>query len=320
MTKPTGYPPNFKPTAKFTWLDGEIVPWEDARIHVSCPAIAFGASVFEGIRVYWNEAEEELYVFRLGDHLDRLANSMKMLRLTIPFNREDLFNGVLEITRRNGWREDAYASTYAYLGLGERFSIDPERVYMGAWINSMRMPRAGTVQTGLNCCISSWERNSDNIQPPRIKASANYLVFRLASVQARLDNYDETILLNHEGKVTEAPGSCIFMVRDGVACTPPVTSNILEGITRETLLKLLPEELGIPTVERTIDRTELYIADEILLCGTGKEIAPVVSMDRHLVADGTPGPVTRRIQDLYFDIVRGKVPKFRDWLTPVYHA
>jgi len=243
---------------------------------------------------------------------------MKMMRITPPFSRTELLEASVELVRRNRWRADSYLMPTAYLGFGDRLSVDPEKLHMGAFITSWLMPQLPAIQTGIHCAVSSWERISDHAQPPRIKANANYVAFRLATVQAKLDNYDEAILLDHQGKVSEAPGACIFIIRDGIAITPTVTSSILESITRAVLLQLFSEELGIVVQEREVDRTELYIADEVLLCGTGKEIVPVLSVDRHAVADGQPGTLTRRIQNLYFKTVRGESEKYRDWLTPVY--
>ncbi len=315
-----GYPPNYKFPAKYAWMDGAIVPWSEARLHVNSGAVTQAASVFEGIRAYWNREQEELYVFKLAEHLDRLFDSsMKILRLSIPFSRQDLADALVELIKRNEFREDIHLRTTCYFGLGERQSVDPAEVYMGACITAGPLPQSSAIKTGIQCCVSSWERISDHSQPPRIKAAANYLSVRLATIQAKVDGYDDALLLNREGKVSEAPVSCIFMVRNGTVITPPITSNILESITRTTLIHIYREELGIETVERDIDRTELYIAEELFLCGTGREVTPVVSVDRLPVADGQPGPLTRQVQDMYFDIVRGKSEKYLNWLTPVYH-
>ncbi|MFC2040885.1 branched-chain amino acid transaminase [Chloroflexota bacterium] len=313
-----GFPPNYKSPAKYAWLDGEFVPWLEAKVHVRTVAFIHGANVFEGVRAYWNKEQEELYILKLHEHMDRLFQSMKMLRLTISFSKEELSNALVELIVKNEFKEDVHARPTAYFGLGEINTVDPNRVYMGACITAdPRAPRT-VLKTGINCCVSSWERISDRTLPPRIKASANYLNGRLAHVQARVDGYDYPIFLNHEGRVTEGTAACVMLVRNGVVITPSVTSNILESITRASLLKLFREELGVEAIEREVDRTELYIADEIFTCGTNSEITPVVSVDRIPVADGKPGRLTCQMQDLYFDIVRGNNKKYMNWLTPVY--
>ena len=307
----------YKDKVKYGWMDGEFVPFPEAKLHVR--AISFyGANVFEGIRAYWNEEKQELYIFRLKEHIDRLFNSMKMLRMSIAFSNEDIFNAQVELLSRNEFREDIHSRPTAYFGLGDINTVDPDKVYMGACITAIPSPKASGIETGVHCCISSWQRISDQDMPPRIKMAANYMNGRLGSVQAKADGYDHPIYLNHEGRVTESTGACILMVRDGVVIAPPITANLLESITRATLLKLFREELGVEAVERDVDRTELYIADEVFMCGTGNQVTPVISVDRFPVADGQPGSITRKIQDLFFEIVRGNLPKYRDWLTPVY--
>lgn len=312
------YPPGFTIPAEYAWMDGDFVPWTEARVHVGSPAFTQGASVFEGVRAYWNQEEEQLYVLKLDEHLNRLFSSMKMLRLTLPFSKPDLANAVTGLLLKNEFKEDTYLRINSYFGLGDRQSVDPAQVHMGACITAVPSPQPPIVESGINCCVSSWERASDHIQPPRIKAAANYFTVRLSTIQARVDGYDEALLLNHEGRVSEAPNACLFIVRDGVVITPTITSNILESITRAILLNLFQDELATGTVEREIDRTELYLADEAFLCGTGREITPVVSIDRLPIGDGQVGSLTRQMQSVYFDAVRGKNKKYQGWLLPVY--
>ncbi|MFC1939521.1 branched-chain amino acid transaminase [Chloroflexota bacterium] len=311
-------PPNYKAPAKYAWMDGEIIPYDDAKIHVRAIVIQHGANVFEGIKAYWNQKEEELYILKLSEHMDRLFQSMKMTRMAIPFSKDELCEASIELLAENEFKEDVHFRPTSYVGLGDTYTVDPDAVYMGHFITAVPRPAPASLKTGYHCCISSWERISDRVMPPRIKAAGNYLNSRLAALQAKVDGYDYPILLNHEGRVTEGPAACLLMVRNGKVISPSITSNILESITRKTLLQLVRAELGIETVEREVDRTELYIADEIFFCGTRREVTPVVSVDRIAVGDGNPGPLTLKIQDMYFDIARGKVPKYKSWLTPVY--
>jgi branched-chain amino acid aminotransferase len=312
------YPYGFAVPAEYAWMDGEFINWTQARVHVSSLAFTQGASTFEGIRAYWNNEEEQLYILKLDEHLNRLFKSMRILRLTIPFSTQDLVKAVVDLVIKNKFREDVYLRVNSYFGVGDRQGFDPAQVYMGACITAVPSPQLSIIESGIHCCISSWERSSDRIQPPRIKAAANYFTVRLSTVQARVDGYDEALLLNHEGKVSEAPNACLFIVRNGVVVTPMITNNILESITRATLLNLFHDELGTETMEREIDRTELYLADEVFLCGTGREITPVISIDRLMVGDGRVGYLTRQIQRAYFDAVRGKNENYKCWLLPVY--
>ncbi len=304
-------------TPRWAWLDGEFVPWSEAKLHVRTECVMRGANVFEGVRGYWDDSAAELRVLQLDEHLDRLHRSMKVLRLAVPYSRRDLRAISLELLRRNEFREDVHLRPTVYFGEGDGFAHTPETIHMGAFITATAQ-RARRNTTGIACAVSSWQRISDRDVPPRVKAAGNYINARLAIVQARVDGYDNAILLNAEGKVTEAPAACLFLIRDGVAVTPTVTSGILDSLTRSSLLRLFRDELGVAVEEREVDRTELYHADEVFLCGTHTEVLPVVSVDRYPVGSGAVGPLTATLRDLFFDIVRGRVPKYGAWLTPVY--
>ena len=304
-------------TPRWAWLDGEFVPWAEAKLHVRTECVMRGANVFEGVRGYWDERAAELRVLQLDEHLDRLHRSMKVLRLEIPWSRRDLREISLELLRRNELREDVHLRPTVYFGEGDGFAHTPETIHMGAFITATTQ-RARRNTTGIACAVSSWQRISDRDVPPRVKAAGNYINARLAIVQARVDGYDNAILLNADGKVTEAPAACLFLIRDGVAVTPTVTSGILDSLTRSTLLRLFRDELGVAVEEREVDRTELYHADEVFLCGTHTEVLPVVSVDRYPVGSGAVGTLTATLRDLFFDIVRGRVAKYGAWLTPVY--
>jgi branched-chain amino acid aminotransferase len=304
---------------EYAWMNGEFIPWGEARLHVTTDAVRFGSSVFEGMRGYWNESEGQLYLFRMEEHLKRLSQSMKMMRMTLPYSLSEIRDACVGVLAKNNLREDVHLTPTAYFGTGEAFfSYKPGTIDVGAYV--FAGPRKSILGTGegIDVCVSSWMRISDRDIPPRIKAGANYQNGRLATVQAVEDGYDTALLLNERGKVAEGPGACVFLVRDGTMFTPPVTAGILESITRATLIQLLREEMSVTTVEREIDRTELYIADEVFMCGSAFEVYPVFSVDRYPVGKGTVGPLTSQLQTQYDNVVRGKNPRYSSWLLPVY--
>jgi branched-chain amino acid aminotransferase len=305
-------------TADFVWLNGELVPWDEATIHVTSMGASGGVSVFEGIKAHTSPDGKQLYVFALAAHLRRLAESMKMMRMACPWSEEDLFTGTLELLRRNRTAEDVYIRPVAYfsgldfLTFADELNEAPEVLI---WTRPF-VSRLGTKRV-IACQVSSWTRITDNQMPPRIKCMSNYQNNRLAALEARVNGYDSAILLGPDGKVAEGPGACLFIVRDGVALTPPVTGGILESVTRGVVKRLLSEVLDVPVVERVIDRTELYVAQEAFFCGTGAEIQPIGSIDRLPVGDGGVGPITRRLDLLYRDVVRGADARFSEWRTLV---
>jgi branched-chain amino acid aminotransferase len=306
---------------KFIWFDGKIVPWEQATVHVSTATVLRGANVFEGVRAYWNGDERELFIFRNDEHMARLWNSAKIMRMGIPWTKEELTQAQVDVLRANAFEGTVWFRLTLYVGEGEDHIWPPEQVPVGGFITPRLSPHMPRITEGVDTCISTWTRIADTSVPPRIKAGANYHNSRLAVMEARTNGYvGQPILLNERGKVSEGPGACFCMIRDGVLITPPVTANILESITRATVLELARDALQLKVEEREIDRTELYVADEGFFCGSGWEITPVRSVDRYLVGAGKPGPVTKRLQDVYFSVVEGRVPQYRRWLLPVYRA
>lgn len=301
-------------TPRFMYVNGTLVPESEALIPAHSAAVKYGTSVFEGLRAYWNERQRELYVFRLTEHIDRLFQSLRMMRMEHTFTREQLAASILDTLRRNEYHEDVHIRQTAYVEADAGMdATGPVGLVVGA------RTRHEGAKAGIHACVSSWLRVADGSMPPRIKCSANYQNGRLATLEAKLNGYEGALLMNTRGKLAEAPGACCFLLRRGVPITPPVTADILESVTRATLLELFREELGREPVERDIDRTELYAADEVFLCGSGWEITPVLSIDRLALGDGAaPGPVTRAIQDCYFSVVRGEHATYRAWLTPVY--
>ena len=299
-------------------MDGQLVPWAEAKIHVATDAVLRGENVFEGVRGYWNEEQQELYIFKLPEHLRRLRQSARIMRMQIPYSDAELTEASIELLRRNKFRSTMHFRPVVYFGEGEGYAWQPHQVRVGVFILALQYGRHPKLFTGLRSCTSTWRRNSDLASPSRIKSGANYHNSRLATVEAKLNGFDTPIMLNDRGRVSESPGSCFMMVRDGVVITPPVTADILDSITRSTLIQLFQDELGVSVVEREVDRTEVYLADEALFCGSGHEVQPILSVDHYELGDGTVGPITRQMQSLYFDIAEGRVPKYRDWLTPVY--
>jgi len=306
--------------AKYMWFNGAIVPWEDATVHVSTATALRGGNVFEGVRAYWNADERELYIFRNDAHMARLWNSTKIMRMAMPWTAAELTDAEIAVLRANAFEGTVWFRLSLYIGQGEESTWPPEQIEVGGFILPRLSPHSAGTADGIDTCISTWTRISDTSVPPRIKSGANYHNARLAVMEARTNGYaGQPIMLNERGKVAEGPGACLFMVRDGRLVTPPVTSNILESVTRATLLELARDE-GIPADEREIDRTELYIAEEAFFCGSGWEITPINSVDRYPLGKGRPGALTRRLQDVYFSVVEGRVPRYRDWLTPVYRT
>ena len=304
--------------AQYIWLNGDYVAWPDAKIHVTTAAVLTGANVFEGLRGYANPDERQVYIFRLPEHLARLWQSMKVMRMAPRFSREELTVACTGLVAKNDFREDVQVRPTVYFGEGGLYAFTPDKIATGAFITST--PRRSTLddEKGIACCVSAWRRIGDNVMPPRVKAGANYHQSRLVGVQAAVDGYDGAVILNDRDKVAEGPGACVVIVRDGRAILPPITAGVLESITRNTLVELFAAEMGVEALERDVDRTELYLADEVFFCGSAWEITPITSVDRYPVGDGRIGPVTRRARQIYQDVIRGRTSKYKHWLTPVY--
>jgi branched-chain amino acid aminotransferase len=297
------------------WMNGALVPQEQAVLPVNSAAVFYATNVFEGLRAYWNPGDRELYAFRLAEHFVRLRESMKMMRFTVPYGDDDLQEAVRAVLGGNDIREDVHMHLVAYVGAPGMDATTPT----GLYINPRR--RGRVAEGGLRCCVSSWARTSDNAIPIRLKSGANYQNGRLALLQAKADGYDAPIFLNQRGKVAEGTGATFFMVRKGRIVTPTTSSDILESITRTTLIEYVcPEVLGMEVVERDVDRTELYVADEAFFCGSGYEITPITSVDRFPLGSGEVGPITRRITAAYMNLVRGVDTRFPEWRTPTFRA
>jgi len=301
---------------RYMLFNGEIIPYEDGRIHIAAPAVKYGIGVFEGVRAYWNEADEQLYVFRLREHMERLKQSMKLLRLEDKYSLDELMDGLLRMIRANEFRTTIQMRVVALLDEPEtlRPAMGPVTICMHG---SPKEPHS-FLEKGLTAGTSSWIRPSDNALPVRVKCNANYVNARLAELEAKAGGFDRAILLNSRGKVAEGPASTMFIIRKGRPMTPGVTSDILESITRDSLIHLFKEEFDLETVQRDIDRSEIYTAEEAFLCGTLAEVSPIVSLDGVPVGDGKVGPITRALQARYSDVVYGRSEAHPEWRTAVY--
>ena len=299
----------------YLFLNDEIVPYEQAVIHVTTPAYRYGAMVFEGLRGYWNNAEKQMYLFRVPEHCRRLNQSLKMTRMDLTIPVEEMIKNLIQLILKNDMRETLHFIYSAFLdGDGPMASTGP----IGTAIEIRRLGRMFDIDNGIRCSTSSWRRNPDDASPMRIKSAANYQNSRFALLQAKQDGYDNAILLTASGKVSEGTGACLFMVRDGHLVTPSITSDILESITRDTIIALYREQFNTIAVERSVDRTELYVADELFFCGSGYEIVPIVNVDGFSVGRGSPGEVTRQLMKTYRALVTGETSDHADWRIPVY--
>lgn len=303
--------------AKYMCLNGEIVKYEDCRIHAFSNAVKYGAGLFEGLRGYWNEDDQDLYLFRLREHWSRFRYGLRVLHFDKLFDDDYLTECVKKTLEANEFRENVHIRVIGFLDCDDEL---PACGPVGLVIGAMAKPRAAAVAKGINIAVSSWTRVSDNALPPRVKACANYINNRCADLEARRNGYDTALMLNPDGCVSEGATSCFFMVRDGVLITPDVTSGVLESITRDTLIRIARDRLGIPVVERRVDRTEIYAAEEAFLCASAIEVRPVVSIDKMPVGSGGVGEVTRALQNNYFDLARGSTGDHPEWRTPVYRS
>ena len=295
------------------YFDRKFVPWTEAKVHVFSPFAKYGAAVFEGIRGYWSENRRKMLLFRLREHMDRMELSQRIMRFEEIVPADDMCAATIELVRRNDFRASVHIRPTVYVdGEGGSSARGP----LGIFITATPRGTSKWVEEGCTAQISSWERISDRSMPARAKANANYNNARFAGIQAGIDGYDAGILLNSRGKVAEAQGMCLFLIRGGVAVTPSVTSDILESITRDTVLTLL-REMGIGTLERDVDRSEFFAASEAFFCGTGWEITPINAVDGAPIGQGRPGEITKRLQKAYFDLVKGVSDDRPGWISEV---
>lgn len=304
---------------RYAFFQGKIVPIQEAKISVMTHGFNYGTGCFEGLRAYWNDEHEQLYAFRMAEHFERFHRSCRILRIKLPYSVDELCGFTTDLLRQEGLRQDAYIRPLAYKAdevIGVRLHDLTDEFAMFA----VPFGRYIENEEGAHVCISSWRRVDDNAAPARAKITGAYINSALAKTDAALSGYDEALVLTQTGHISEGSAENFFMVRNGALVTPPVTSNILEGITRDTIMTLAREEMGLETVERSIDRSEIYICQEAFLCGTGVQIAAITRVEHRPIGSGAIGPVVQRLRDLYFDVVRGKNPKYAHWCTPVLES
>ena len=298
---------------RLIWFKGEILHVNDAKINILAPTSQFGLNVFEGIPCYWNDEEKQLYAFRLDAHYDRLLRSARLIQIDCPFTKEELKKAFVDVIKANEYDENLSVRQTLFVdGFGSWGSDGPTDMFVAP------IPKKGISKEynkrGLNACVTSWRRISDNNLSPRIKCGANYINSRVGQREALRNGYDTCIFLNEFGKVSEGPGSCFFMVKNGKLVTPQLTDAVLESITRDTIIEVT-KYLGIEVVERSIDRTELYTCDEAFLCGSAMEVTPVISIDKYEIGYGQ---ITEKIHRTYLDAAIGKIDEYKNWGTPVY--
>ncbi len=302
---------------RFAFFKGQIVPIEEAKVSVMTHGLNYGTGCFEGIRAYWNESDQELYVFRLQEHYERLLRSCRILRIALPYTAQELGQITLELLRKEGFRQDCYIRPLAYKG-DEIIGVRLHDLTDELAIFSVPFGRYIEKEEGAHVGFSAWRRVDDNAIPARAKITGSYINSALAKTDAVLNGYDEALVLTQDGHISEGSAENFFLVRNGQLVTPPITANILEGITRDTIMTLACEELGLETIERSIDRSEVYTCDEAFFCGTGVQVAAITQIEHRPVGTGVIGPVVSQIRDLYFDVVKGKNPKYKHWCAPVF--
>ncbi len=306
-----------KLTQEYVFMDGEYIKAEEATIPVRNHAFLYGTSVFEGIRAYYNKEEDQMYAFRMKEHFERILRSAKIMHMHCKYSVEEMLSIAKELLKKNGYKTDAYLRPQIYksaMKIGPGLLDNPDSfliftIPLGDYIDTSK---------GLNVCVSNWRRSDDNAIPPRAKITGCYANTALIVTDAKLSGFDDAIVLSPDGHVTEGSAMNLFLVQNGKLVTSKTTDNILVGVTRNTIMEIAKNELGIETIEREIDRTELYISDEAFYCGTGAQVSPIVKIDHRELGDGKIGEISTKLQKLYFDVVKGKVEKYKKWCTPIY--
>ena len=299
------------------YFNGEYVPLEDAKISIMTHAFNYGTGLFEGIRGYYNAEEDNVLVFKLPEHIDRLMRNCRIMCMDIPEDHAAIEEICLELIRRSGFKEGVYIRPVIYKS---ECSLGPavKGVASSLCCYIIKLGDYCDIESGLDVAVSSWRRLSDNAIPSRVKSTGSYINSFLAATEAKQAGFHEAIFLREDGTVAEGSAMNLFLVQDNKLITSPPNADILVGITRNTIIQLAKEVLNLEVVERYVGRTELYVSDELFFTGTGAQVAPVRSVDRRILGDGKPGPITKKMQSVYFDVVQGKVPEYRKWCRPVY--
>lgn len=302
---------------EFVYINEDYIEKEKAVIPVMTHGFLYGTAIFEGIRAYYNEDEDQLYAFRVPEHFERLGKSAQIMHMKVKNSIEELCEITKNVLKKSQYKQDTYVRPTLYksdqkIGTHMVGTTDSLLVFatpLGDYVD---------ISKGLKVCVSNWRRNSDNALPPRAKICGAYANAALISTDARLAGFDDAVVLSEDGTVTEGSAMNLFLVEDGKLITTQTTDNILKGITRDTIMQLAREVMGLDVIEKVIDRTELYIADEAFYCGTGAQVSPVVNIDNRDLGDGKVGPISKELQKLYFDVVKGRVPEYRKWCMPIY--
>jgi branched-chain amino acid aminotransferase len=298
----------------YALFQGEYVPLSDAKVSIMTHALHYGTGVFEGIRGNWNEEKGAIYIFRLREHYERLLTGCRLLMIDIPYSLEDLCNITVELVERCGFTEDLYIRPLAYKSAEKVANLKLQELENDFCL--LAVPFGSYLGSDvLRCCTSSWRRVDDSMIPARFKISGIYVNSILAKTEATLAGFDEAIILNQDGHVCEGSGENFFLVVDGRLYTPPIEDNVLPGITRNTVMQLAQSDLGLEVMERHIDRSQIYVADECFLTGTAAHLTPVVEVDSRKIGDGLVGPISAKLQKMYFDVVVGRNPKYIHWCT-----
>ncbi|MCZ6550264.1 MAG: branched-chain amino acid transaminase [candidate division NC10 bacterium] len=303
--------------APFAFMNNQFVPLDEAKISIRTNALHYGTGIFEGIRAYWNAHRKQLFVFKMEDHYERLLRNCRVLRLQVGKDVKELCDITLELLRKNQHREDSYIRPLAYVsseGLG------PKLIGYETGFAMYTLPLGDYIDTsiGVKVGFSSWRRISDNTIPARCKVTGGYVNSALAKTEAIEQGFDEALLLTQDGFVSEGSAMNIFLIRGEKLITPDFSADILEGITRQVLIELSREELGLEVIERQVGRSEVYLCEEAFLCGTGAQVSPIIEVDRRPIGNGRIGPLTAKIQKLYFQVVKGEHDKYQSWCSPVY--
>lgn len=302
---------------KFAFFEGKIVPVSEAKVDIRTNALQYGTAVFEGIRCYWTPADKKNYVFRIKSHYKRLLDSCKIMMINVKYSIEELCDITLELLKKEGYKEDSYIRPYAY---NSGLTIGPKLIHneQDLFIYTIPLGEYLNLSKPIKVCVSSWTRIPDNCIPPRAKVAGSYVNAALQKTEALLAGYEEAITLSSDGQhVSEGSAMNLFMAKNGKLVTPPTYNDILEGITRNTVIELAGNELNLNVVERQIDRTELYTADELFFCGTGAQVSPIGNVDGRTIGSGKMGALTKKIQDIYFKAVKNQLKQYSGWCTEV---
>ncbi len=316
LARPAKLAKGAAPDSAWAYLDGKFVPIREAKIGVMTHAFNYGTGVFEGVRAYWNEDEKQLYGLHFREHYGRMLRSCRIMRLKNPHSVDDLIDITVELLRKCNYREDCYIRPLTYKS-SEVIGVRLHNLEDAFTVFAVPFGNYVPIEGGISAQVSSWRRVDDNAIPARSKITGSYVNAALAKTEAEESGFDEAIVLTDDGHVSEGSAANLFLVREGTLLTAPASDNILEGIVRSSIMRIAADE-KIPVEVRRIDRTELYLCDEAFLCGTGVQVSPITSIDRRPVGDGEVGPIARRIAHVYFDAVKGRNAKYRDWLTPIY--